>query len=241
MTTPILEENLRRLFRRCVPRPDDADRAFARFEARQAPVPPRGRRFAAVAAIAFVALALWLAVPHRNPAPLPVQEPRLIDDLGSEMPEVRDAAERRLLAIGSPALEELDRALYHQIADIRVKSKDLARTIRKRAEVEPFVAYVRASVRIARKRWLARDFKDIETMVEQAFAPAGGIGVVYVPKKIIDDRAKKGFESGVLPSTVAAAMDADPGIVFLEHDKHWYAKHRDLRRLRDALPLHAPR
>lgn len=209
----ILEDNVRQLMRRCAP-PVDVERALRRFESRRE---PRGRGLAAAAAIGLIALTLWLAVPSK-PAVVPAQEKpadlaRLISELASETPGVRAEAERKLLAIGAPVLEDLDRAFYHEIAEVRVKSKELAEIIRRRAAIEPYVAFVQASVRIARKRWIARDFKDIEAMVQDAFSPAA-VNVRYVPMKVIEEKGRR--KEGVLLPGVAAALDAGPGIVFLD-------------------------
>jgi hypothetical protein len=209
----ILEDNVRQLFRRCVPRPD-VDRALARFESRGAV--PRGRRLVAAAAIAFVALTLWLAVPRRDPAPVPAQDVRqLINDLGSEKAEVRDAANRRLLALGPAALEELDKALYHEIPDVRVKTKELAVAIRERARLEPYLSFTRSSARTVRKRWIARDFKDVDAMAGEAFSPAM-VGCRYVPKKTIGAGFKADAGSEMITPAIAAGLDVEPGVVYID-------------------------
>jgi hypothetical protein len=243
MTNPVLDDNLRRLLRRSTPQlgEGDLDRAFARFEGRRRPAPRHGRVLAGIAATLLLGLLGWLALsaPPR-PAGPGAQEPekkesaeevdRWIADLGSASPEVREKAKGRLLAMGSRALAPLERALYHEDPEVRVQSQVVARVVRRRAEIQGSLAFVRAAVKIVRAHWSARDFTDISAVVRDAFDPEQPGFVHYVPRKSIGaafDMARKPLETqGVhellathdrdaLTTALVAALDKDDGILFL--------------------------
>jgi hypothetical protein len=243
MTNPVLDDNLRRLLQRSSPRlsEEDLDRAFARFEGRRQPVPRHGRVLASIAAALLLGLLGWLALhaPLR-PATPGAQEPgkkespelvaRWIADLGSASPEVREKAKERLLAMGPSALAPLEQALYHEDPEVRVQSQVVARVVRRRAEIQGSLAFVRAAVRIVRAHWSARDFTDISAVVRDAFDPEVPTLVHYVPRKSVGDAfdmARKPLEiqgvhdlvathdADALTPAQVAALDKDDGILFL--------------------------
>jgi hypothetical protein len=243
MTNPVLDDNLRRLFQSCTPRlcDEDIERAFARFEGRRRPAPRHGRVLAAVAATLLLGLLGWLAL-HAPPRPRTpgAQQPgkkespelvaRWIADLGSASPEVREKAKERLLAMGSSALAPLEQALYHEDPEVRVQSQVVARVVRRRAEIQGSLAFVRAAVKIVRAHWSARDFTDISAVVRDAFDPEVPALIHYVPRKSIGDAfdmLRKPLEAQGVHNLVAthdmdtltpalvAELDKDDGILFL--------------------------
>jgi hypothetical protein len=238
MTSPILDDNLRRLLQSCIPRVSDADldRAFARFEGRRRPAPAASRALAGLAAVLVLGLLGWLALsaPPKPAGPgAPQASPediaRLINDLGSATPELREKAKTRLVALGALALGPLDRALYHEDPEVRIQSQAIARQLRRRAEVQPSTAFVRAAVKIVRARWVARDFGDFEQCVRDAFDPEQPFYVHYVPRKSVDgsfdtflnDGQRMSFNSirgmkDLLTPAMVAALDQDDGILFLD-------------------------
>jgi hypothetical protein len=262
VTEPTLEENVERLLRRCVPRvpAEQVERSLARAERRRAS-PARHRALPlAAAAAAALAIAGWLALSPRPdpkgpaaaaeraqdpPTPESLQEiEKLIGELGSPAGAERLKAEGRLREIGKPALEPLDKALYHENPDVRVAARDLARLIRKDLEGQAEVARaraaaepVRAAVKKVRERWAARDFKSLEQAVRDAFAPMRVSTAHYVPKKEIGPEFRlagvryvpekktgatfrpEGQEpqpSDVLTRELMEALDKEGGIVFLD-------------------------
>src|SRR5207249_3578492 len=56
---------------------------------------------------------------------------RLVEDLGSDDFDVRQAASKKLVAIGEPALEALRKALKHADPDVRLRAVVLVRAIEK--------------------------------------------------------------------------------------------------------------
>jgi hypothetical protein len=154
----------------------------------------------------------WLAL---SPPTTPAQEKpqdidRLIAELGS--PETRENAKTKLIAIGTPALAPLDRALYHENPDVRVESQTITRILRRAAEIQPALAFVRAAIKIARARWAARDFTDFERAVRDAFDPNAPTTFSYVPRKTVGDV----FDGrDVLTRDMIAALDRNDGILFL--------------------------
>ena len=238
MTDPILEDNLRRLLHRCAPRlsEDDLDQALARFEGRRKPALTQGRILAAVAALFLVGLLGWLAVssPVRPPAPAAQESPedvaRLIGELGSPTPEVREKAKRSLLALGAAALGPLDRALYHEDPEVRIQSQALAKIVRRAGDIHAPLAFVRAAVKIVRARWTARDFTDFQKTVDDAFDPLQPFTIHYVPRKTVDSAFDVARDPGSsnprvktirgakdsLTAAMVAALDQDPGILFLD-------------------------
>jgi hypothetical protein len=238
MTDPILEDNLRRLLHRCTPRlsEDDLDQALARFEGRRKPALLQGRILAAVAALFLVGLLGWLAVssPVRPTAPAAQESPedvaRLIGELGSPTPDVREKAKRRLLALGTAALGPLDRALYHEDPEVRIQSQALAKIVRRADDIHVPLAFVRAAVKIVRARWTARDFTDFQKTVDDAFDPLLPSTIHYVPRKTVDSAFDVARDPGSsnprmktirgakdsLTAAMVAALDQDPGILFLD-------------------------
>lgn len=242
MTDPTLEANVERLLRRCVPRisPDQVERSLARAKRRQEEPGRRRALPVALAAAAALAIAGWLVLSSKPGAdgPAPAQEPartasaqeidRLINDLGGAAPE-RKAAEDRLRAIGRPALEALDKALYHENPDVRIPARDLARLIRSDASAKAALekaqaesAPIREAVRRVRERWTARDFTDLEEVVREAFRPAKIVVVHYVPKKLIGTEFKLGKpnEDGSLSRELANALDQGDGVAFVRKPDH---------------------
>jgi hypothetical protein len=243
MTNPVLDDNLRRLFRNCTPprlSDDDVEHAFARFEGRRRPAPRQSRVLAGVAAALLLGLLGWLAVsgPPRpeNPG---AQEPekkaspddvaRWIAELGSASLEARQKATEQLLALGSTALPPLERALYHEDPEVRVQSQAVAKIVRRRAEIQSSLAFVRAAVKIARTHWSARDFTDFPEVVRDAFDPEELKFVHYVPRKSVEsafdfargsDQATyfqtiRGEKDALTPDLVAA-LEKNDGILFLD-------------------------
>lgn len=228
MSQHVLDENLSRLFKSCAPRltADDLDRALARFEGRRRPAPAHARVVAAAAAALLMAGVLaWVALsaPPR-PAGSPAQESpqeiaRLITDLGAASPEVREKARSRLVMIGAAALGPLERAIYHEDPEVRVQSQTVAKVIRRAEEIRPTLAFIRAAVKIARARWTARNFADLESAVALAFDPAELGNVHYVARKTVGTsfypaRDQSGRDS--LTPEIVAALDRGDGIVFLD-------------------------
>jgi hypothetical protein len=241
MTTPVLDDNLHRLFRSCTPprlSDDDVERAFARFEGRRRPAPRQSRILAGVAAALLLGLLGWLALstPPRPEGPAtPQQSPedvaRWIAELGSASPEVREKATERLLTLGSAALTPLERALYHEDPEVRVQSQAVAKVIRRRTEIQGSLAFVRAAVKIVRARWSARDFTDFSALVNNAFDPEQPGLIHYVPRKSIGDvfdllrdpaqahllpGMKVSGDRDSLTPALVAALDKGDGILFLD-------------------------
>ncbi|HVE42294.1 MAG TPA: PDZ domain-containing protein [Planctomycetota bacterium] len=241
MTNPVLDDNLRRLFRSCTPRlsEEDLERAYARFEGRRRPAPRHGRVLAGVAALLVLGLLGWLArsAPPRpmTPAATPQQNSpddiaRLIADLGSASPELREKAKNRLVAMGPDALGPLERALYHEDPEIREQSQAVAKLARRHGEIQSSLAFVRAAVKIVRAHWSARDFTDINKVVDDAFDPQPPVFVHYAPRKSVGDAFDIPRESGQtlnirglmihgdgnrLTPAMIAALDQGDGILYL--------------------------
>jgi hypothetical protein len=240
--TPVFDENLRRLLQSCTPRltGDDLDRALARFETRgrSAPAPAHARIVAAAAAAGLLAAVLgWLAF---SPTPPPLAAPArasaqdvdlLIADLGSASPEAREKAKQRILAIGPAALGPLERALYHQDPEVRVQSQSIARLVRRTADIQAPLAFVRAAVRIVRAHWSARDFSDLNLTVAEAFDPESPAYVHYTPRKSVGNafdalrpnQESVGLQGKIWPGSadtltadMIAALDKHDGILFLD-------------------------
>jgi hypothetical protein len=218
--TTILDDNLRRLFRECTPPRIDVDRALARFEGRRRPT--HGRFLAAAAAaLLFGALAVWLS-PAPSPSAPAQATPQDIDTLIRELgaPETREKARARLIAIGTPALKSLERALYHDDPEVRVQSQEVAKAVRRLADIQVPLAFVRAAVKIVRARWAARDFTDFDLMVEEAFNPASSLSVHYVPRKTVGDafEVTKLFsgKKDQLTAALVAALENNDGIVYVQ-------------------------
>jgi len=246
VTDPIIEHNVERLLRRCVPRvpAEQIERSLARAERRR-PAPAR-HRWLPVAAAGTLAIAVWLALLSRpatngTPAAIPQEQPpgpetlkeidRLIGDLGASAEDLRLKAERRLREIGSPALPSLDKALYHENPDVRISARDLAKDIRKElaakaaiAKAQADSAPIREGVRKVRERWTARDFTDMEEVVRDAFKPAKLAVIRYVPRKQLGTQFLVG-KSNVnsrdsLSRELADALDAQDGLVFVSNADH---------------------
>jgi len=228
MSHLVLDENLRRLFKCCAPRltADDLDRAFARFEGRRRPAPTHARAVAVAAAVLLLAGVLsWVALsPPPKAAGAPAQESpeeiaRLIADLGAASPEVREKAKNRLVAIGSDALGPLQRAIYHEDPEVRVQAQAVAKVIRRAEEIRPALAYIGAAVKIARARWTARNFADLESAVVEAFDPEEVGNVHYVARKTVGTTFYQGRGQGgrdSLTPEIAAALDRGNGILCLD-------------------------
>lgn len=221
MSTDVLDENVRRIFRRCTPRltGDDLDRAFARFEGRRRAAPGHARVVAAAAAAFLLAGVLgWLALSPPRPATTtpaqaqPQDVDRLIADLGSVTPEVREKAKNRLVALGAAALAPLERAIYHEDPEVRINSQIVAKTIRRAEEIRPTLAFIRTAVKIARARWAKRDFTNLEAVVTDAFDPEGFGSYRYIPRKTVG----AAFDNNTLTPEIVAALDRNDGIVYLD-------------------------
>lgn len=150
---------------------------------------------------------------------------RLINELASDEQADREAARKRLLALGFRALGELDRALYHENADVRIRAGELSREIREHLEYDPLLAFVRTAVELVRKHWIARDFAKIESMVADAFSPMLLKHVPhYVPKRVVFDPSRdlasvmsaNGTGEDFLSKAVADELDKEAGMVYLE-------------------------
>jgi hypothetical protein len=229
MSNSSLDENLRRLFDRCTPRltADDLDRALARFEGRRRPAAPHARVLAAAAAAVLVGCLLgWLALsPSRKPTAGPAQQTspeeiaRLIADLGAAAPEVREKAQKQLVAIGPAALGPLERAIYHENPEVRVASQNVVTIVRRAEEIRPTLEFNRAAIKIARARWTARSFTDLEVAVTEAFDPDEPPTVHYVPRKSVGTSFEMGRDGGDkdrLTPEIVAALDRGDGIVYLD-------------------------
>ncbi len=155
---------------------------------------------------------------------------RLVPDLGSTDGEAKERARARLEAIGKPALEVLERALYPEEPEVRYQAKELLKAIRWAVQVESRVAPVREGVRRTRERWAARDFKEIGEAAREAFRPLELAFVHYAPKLEVGDRLETDTEEGprgfrpfdrtggrrdLLTAEVVRALDKNDGLVFL--------------------------
>jgi len=228
MSHSVLDENFRRLFKCCAPRltADDIDRAFARFEGRRRPAPTHARVVAAAAAVLVLASVLgWLALsPRPKAAGAPAQESpeevaRLIADLGAASPEVREKAKSRLVTIGAAALGPLQRAIYHEDPEVRVQAQAVSKVILRAEEIRPTLAFIGAAVKIARARWIARNFADLESAIVEAFDPEEVGDVHYVARKTVGttfyhSRGQGGGDS--LTPGIVAALDRGDGIVYVD-------------------------
>lgn len=250
MTNSTWEENMGRLLKNCLRPVTDRqiEVSAARFERRLKPPPSISRLPVAVAALVFMGIVLWIILPPHRSAGTPgagssaaPQENKnmvergevdnLIIQLGSEDKEDREKAKARLLATGTAALEALDKAYYHENPNVRSIAKELAQAIRERVKVQDFIAAVQARVRTVRAHWIARDFKDIGRVTQDAFSPIRVDYVHYVPKKEIGDHLEandgnimshffplsgEGGTRDLLTREVAEALDRNGGLVFLK-------------------------
>src|SRR5262249_28123894 len=83
----------------------------------------------------FMAMFLVLGVVALHAAPLDAEIDRLIEQLGSEKFEQREAAAQRLKAIGERAIEALtEAAAKHDDPEVRARSKDVIKSIGNRFE-----------------------------------------------------------------------------------------------------------
>jgi len=215
MSNAVLDDNLRRIFHRCAPprlTEADLDRALARFEGRKSRAPALA---AAAAAILLIGVMSWFAVTPPTPAQEKAADiERLIAELAS--PETREKARSQLIAIGVPALGPLERALYHENPDVRVESQAITKTLRRAAEIQPSLAFVRAAIKIARARWVARDFTDFVHAIHQAFDPNVPSNFRYVPRKTIAENydTREGKEK--LTPDMVAELERNDGVLFLD-------------------------
>jgi hypothetical protein len=94
--------------------------------------------------VAAVWLGVVLGIPAWSPAAnekaAPGRVARLVDQLGSRKYSQRQAAARALGGLGTAALPALEKAAKSPDVEIRRRARDLARAIRRRAEVESLLA-----------------------------------------------------------------------------------------------------
>src|SRR6185503_17607057 len=152
MSRSVEEDNISRLLKEAW-RPvtsQDVEAALARFRQKQVGSRPRGRLLAALAAIAFFVLIVGLIF-RRADGPRPVvvatvQEEAekklqaaldaLVDQLGSDKPDLRQKAEARLITLGEAALDALERAASRPDMELRLRAKKIADDIRRRLKEE---------------------------------------------------------------------------------------------------------
>ncbi|MHC5019046.1 MAG: hypothetical protein ACYTGX_02815 [Planctomycetota bacterium] len=77
----------------------------------------------------LLCLGLALAVPAQETAPAAPDFGRLIERLGDEKYDVREAAEAALLRAGDPAIPAVEAALAHADAEVRHRARRLARKL----------------------------------------------------------------------------------------------------------------
>jgi hypothetical protein len=113
---------------------------------------PPGWALTAIAVAAFFALIVWVVVrparpsAHEQGTPAAPQDAEkthqaalkaLVDELGSDDPELREKASARLQSLGEPALEALDSAAASaKDLELRLRAKKVAKAIRRRLKLE---------------------------------------------------------------------------------------------------------
>jgi len=81
------------------------------------------------------------------------------------------------------------------------------------------LAFIGAAVKIARARWTARNFTDLENAVVEAFDPEGVGDVHYVARKTVGTvfyKSRGQSDRDSLTPEIVAALDRGDGIVYLD-------------------------
>lgn len=137
---------------------------------------------------------------------------RWIDRLALDEEAARREAEEKLLAFGAPAVAQLRRALYHENADVRVRSQEAADRIEKQLKERERIDHVLGAVKRVRDLWKRRAFDDFESEIVRAFEL--DVSCMYVPKRMIGKRIECA-KSHCLTQDLVDALDSEPGVVFL--------------------------
>jgi len=167
---------------------------------------------AALVALAMLGMALTAAADKAGPAPDAKAIAKLVEQLGSDSFEDREAATKALDAIGAPALEALEKAAKSEDAEIRKRAGDLASRIGTRARTG--VILTPREVHLVYKGTPLREaIADFEKKAGVGFNLLDAAGKMK-EKKVTLDTGKVPFWTALEKFCEAAGLDeADPNKV----------------------------